>query len=128
HREPRCDLRRPLGRPHAVGNGISSFREVCRLSDNDHAQPKRRRTFMSLTAMTWCLLAISLSAASVSRPVWALSVYMLTFFAAPSLWWWGDELPELRYSLISGFILLVSVLLHGTHSPVGYDRTRLASK
>jgi hypothetical protein len=83
---------------------------------------------MSLTAMTWCLLAISLSAASVSRPVWALSVYMLTFFAAPSLWWWGDELPELRYSLISGFILLVSVLLHGTHSPVGYDRTRLASK
>ena len=25
------------------------------------------------------------------RPVWALGLYMQTYFAAPQLWWWGDD-------------------------------------
>lgn len=36
---------------------------------------------------------------------------MLTFFAAPHLWWWGDELPSLRYALIASFVLAVAVIL-----------------
>ena len=31
------------------------------------------------------------SVAVIHRPVWAIAFYMQTFFAAPQLWWWGDE-------------------------------------
>jgi O-antigen ligase len=42
---------------------------------------------------------------------------MLTFFAAPHLWWWGRDLPGLRYSFISGFVLLASVALNSGGTP-----------
>lgn len=76
---------------------------------------------MSLTAATWALLAGGLCLATLRRASWAVALYMLTFFAAPQLWWWGKDLPSLRYSLISGFILLVAVTLHsgGTSSRPG---------
>ena len=66
---------------------------------------------MSVTAAVWALLATSLVLLSIRRPVYAVAFYMLTFFAAPHLWWWGDDLPTLRYAGISGLVLLGTVLL-----------------
>ena len=59
--------------------------------------------------MTWAAMAVVLPVMALARPAWGVALYMLTFFAAPQLWWWGDELPVLRYSLWSGIILLVAV-------------------
>ena len=67
---------------------------------------------MSVTAILWALSAVGLLIGSVLRPSWAVALYMLTFFAAPHLWWWGRGLPSLRYALIAGFILLASVVMH----------------
>lgn len=73
---------------------------------------------MSITAGVWALLAVSLAAASLSRASWALALYMLTFFAAPQLWWWGRDLPGLRYALIAGFVLLASVVLNSSKAAI----------
>ena len=66
---------------------------------------------LSLTAMAWVALGIVLVVMSVRRPVWAVALYFQAFFALPQFWWWGDELPQLRYSLWSGYILLGAVIL-----------------
>jgi len=66
---------------------------------------------MSSTALAWALLGGVLIVMSVSRPVWAVALYFQTFFALPQFWWWGDELPGMRYSLWAGFILLGAVIM-----------------
>jgi putative inorganic carbon (hco3(-)) transporter len=77
---------------------------------------------MSAMAMAWAALAALFLIASLRRPVWAVALYMLTFFAAPHFWWWGADLPTLRYSLISGFVLLVAVAFHSGQAPVDTSR------
>lgn len=72
---------------------------------------------MSVTAIIWLLLAVCLLVGTVVRPSWSVAFYMLTFFAAPHLWWWGRGLPSLRYALIAGFILLASVAIHSGRAP-----------
>lgn len=66
---------------------------------------------MSASGALWVVLAVSFLLMSFRRPVWAVAFYLQTFFAAPYLWWWGDDLPSLRYSLLAGFVLLLSVAL-----------------
>jgi putative inorganic carbon (hco3(-)) transporter len=66
---------------------------------------------MSLTAIVWVALAITFLVMSLRRPVWALALYFLTFFAAPLFWWWGDDLPNLRYALWAGYVLLAAVVI-----------------
>ncbi|WP_396625811.1 O-antigen ligase family protein [Luteitalea sp.] len=67
---------------------------------------------MNATATLWSALALALTALSISRPSWAVALYFLTFFAAPEFWWWGRDLPDLRYALIAGGVLFVSSSLH----------------
>jgi putative inorganic carbon (hco3(-)) transporter len=71
---------------------------------------------LSFTAVLWVATALALIAASLRRPSWAVALYMLTFFAAPQLWWWGKDLPPLRYAYVSGFVLLIAILFHGGRS------------
>jgi putative inorganic carbon (hco3(-)) transporter len=77
---------------------------------------------MTLTAAVWVLLAAYLLLQSFRRPASAVALYMLTFFAAPHLWWWGRSLPTLRYALWSGVILLGAVVLHRLGSMESGDR------
>jgi putative inorganic carbon (HCO3(-)) transporter len=72
---------------------------------------------MNLTAAVWAALACALLLAALARPVWGFGLYLLTFFAAPQLWWWGDALPSARYALWAGIALLVSVLWHQSRRP-----------
>jgi O-antigen ligase len=74
---------------------------------------------MNLTAGVWGLIAGVLVLLAVRRPAWAAAFYMQTFFAAPQLWWWGSDVPDLRYALWAGVIFLVSVLLHTTTRSAG---------
>jgi O-antigen ligase len=72
---------------------------------------------MSVTPATWAALAVFLVVMSFKRPAYAVAFYMMTFFAAPHMWWWGDQLPDLRYSLISGLVVLASVVFYLANSP-----------
>lgn len=77
---------------------------------------------MSVTAAAWVLLGTALVLLSFKRPVYAIAFYLMTFFAAPHLWWWGDELPALRYAGIAGLVLLGSVFLYQGQSGDGGHR------
>jgi len=61
---------------------------------------------LSLTLIIWLLLFAGLAIAAFTRPVYAVSLYMLTFFLSPPFWWWGDPIEGYRWNLISGCILL----------------------
>ena len=74
---------------------------------------------MSLTLVIWLLLFLGLTIASFQRPVYAIALYMLTFFLCPPFWWWGDSIDGYRWSLYSGFILIVAVAMH---SPPAFSR------
>ena len=83
---------------------------------------------MSFTALLWVALACALIAASMLRPAWAVALYMMTFFAAPQLWWWGKDLPEFRYAYLSGFVLMLSVAVSaGRSSQISIGSARVAS-
>ena len=85
---------------------------------------------MSATASIWVALAVTFLLMSLKRPVWALALYFLTFFAAPSFWWWGDDLPMMRYALWAGFILLGAVVIvrpPGTANAPSADKIRTAA-
>src|SRR5215207_6948025 len=71
---------------------------------------------MSMMAIGWAALAGLLLLLSFRGPAYAVALYMMTFFAAPHLWWWGDDLPGLRYSFISGFAVVGAVLFHQLQS------------
>jgi hypothetical protein len=78
---------------------------------------------MSLTAAAWVVIAVTLLVLSLKRPAYAVAAYMMTFFASPDFWWWGRDLPELRYAVVAGLALLGAVLLSlGQSSEDGGDR------
>lgn len=68
---------------------------------------------MSATALLWLLLFVVLCVMALRGPSWGASLYMMTFFALPQLWWWGKSgiLASPRWNLIGGVIFLVSVVL-----------------
>lgn len=77
---------------------------------------------MSATSGIWVLLALVMMLMSLQRPAWAVGLYMQTFFAAPQLWWWGKEVPSMRYALVAGFVLAGAVVLKMAQSGSSEDR------
>jgi hypothetical protein len=71
---------------------------------------------MNFTALLWLTGFVVLTILALSRPLYGLCLYFMVFFATPSLWWWGKDLPETSWSLYSSFVLLGSVLLKFGHA------------
>jgi putative inorganic carbon (hco3(-)) transporter len=69
---------------------------------------------VSLTAAIWLCLFCGLSVGSLQRPVYGVSLYMMTFFAIPHGWWWGTPLNAItmRWSLIASLVLATSVIVN----------------
>ncbi len=70
---------------------------------------------MSITAIAYLLTVLSGYIFSIWKdPLWGLLIYFLVYFISPSpeFHWWGNDLPQLRWSLISFVVLLVSCVLH----------------
>jgi len=51
-------------------------------------------------------------AALLKDPLWGLVTYVYVYYNIPSSQWWGAQLPDLRWSLISAVVLILSCLLH----------------
>lgn len=51
-------------------------------------------------------------ASLIKGPIWGLVVYVYVYFNIPKAHWWGNQLPDLRWSFLVVGVLLVSCLLH----------------
>ncbi len=86
---------------------------------------------MSLTLLLWFVAFCALAVAAFVRPIWGVGLYMLTYFAEPSRWWWGAPVGDLRWSITSALIVLAASLMHGagglsSRSATRYTRAMLA--
>jgi len=50
--------------------------------------------------------------AIVKGPVWGLILYIFVYYNIPRFQWWGEYVPDLRWSLTTAGILLVSCVIH----------------
>ena len=66
---------------------------------------------MNKMVVIWMILAAVLAVRSFSKPSYAVSFYMLTFFAHPVFWWWGDMIRGYRWNLYAGVLLLFSLFM-----------------
>ena len=80
---------------------------------------------ISKTGLAWIGGMGLLLVMGVVHPVYPFMAYLLDYFQHPPLRWWGDELPDLRWSLTPALVWLASCLLHG-QSPFGGEAFRHA--
>ena len=69
---------------------------------------------MSLTGLAFLPLYVGALILAFRRPVYGLCAYVWTFYASPSTSWWGQDLPDLRWSITAAVITLIASLLVGT--------------
>lgn len=71
---------------------------------------------MAETAVLWLLIFAFGCAATLYRPLFGLLTYLYVYYTNPSLHWWGEELPPLRWSYCSAILTAVSYLVHGSEN------------
>jgi hypothetical protein len=68
---------------------------------------------MSKTALTWVIGLITGTVLSFRDPIFGLLAYLWEYYNHPPLRWWGDELPDLRWSFLIASIFFASYSVHG---------------
>ncbi len=68
---------------------------------------------MSKRALVWLIAYLTGVAFTFHEPFWGVATYLIDYYVHPPLQWWGDELPDLRWSLLPASALLASYFLHG---------------
>lgn len=64
---------------------------------------------MSITAIAvFAIFFLGLILAFAVHPIFAIFSYLWIFYNHPPAFWWGVDVPELRYSLIAAMVALVS--------------------
>lgn len=82
---------------------------------------------MSSTAVIWLLIYLFLILKGLGRPGLMVCAYVLSFYVAPNLWWWGKDgllATTSRWSLYTGILLIVGILLnsHKSNALLGADK------
>lgn len=68
-----------------------------------------------ITALAFTIGFLVLLGMAVARhPIYGLYAYMAAFFIHPPSRWWGELLPDLRWSLLSALVTFVALRLHRT--------------
>jgi hypothetical protein len=68
---------------------------------------------MTLTGLGFLsLYGSGLLMAFARHPIYGLMVYVLVMFMHPPSRWWGDGLPDLRWSLIAALVTLIAYYMH----------------
>ena len=73
---------------------------------------------MNKMVIVWLLLAGFLTLRSLERPSYAVGLYMMTFFAHPLFWWWGDILDGYRWNFYAGLLLLGTLVTTNSRTPL----------
>jgi hypothetical protein len=68
---------------------------------------------MSKRALLWLFTYLTGVTLTFHEPFWGIATYLVDYYVHPPLQWWGDELPDLRWSLLPASALLGAYLLHG---------------
>lgn len=71
---------------------------------------------MSLTGLAWLFLFAVLSIATFRRSTYGFALYAMTFYAPPTLWWWGEGVLSgigERWALASALIFLAGLFFDG---------------
>ncbi len=68
---------------------------------------------MSKTALAWIIGLVTGTVLSFRDPIFGLLAYMWEYYNHPPMRWWGDELPDLRWSFLVASMLLASYSFHG---------------
>lgn len=82
---------------------------------------------MSLTAVVFVVVYFGLLfAALFKRPYFGLCAYLMAFYLHPPVRWWGESLPDLRWSLTAALVTLLSIFIKGGRfAPFRFLETRL---
>lgn len=67
---------------------------------------------MSLSLILFVIFVVAAVIAALVRPKYGLYAYTLMFYIHPPSRWWGEILPDLRWSLIFAGLTLVSAVIH----------------
>jgi O-antigen ligase len=54
------------------------------------------------------------------RPIFGLYAYLMAFYLHPPSRWWGEYLPDLRWSLISAVVTLAAVIINTKGKLIGF--------
>lgn len=73
---------------------------------------------MNKTVLIWMAIAALLAIRSFGRPSYAVGLYMMTFFAAPAFWWWGDIIEVYRWNFYAGLLLLLTLVFTHNREPL----------
>lgn len=68
---------------------------------------------MSKTALAWTIGLLTGTVLNFRDPIFGLLTYLWEYYNHPPLRWWGNQVPDWRWSLLMGTMLLVSYTLHG---------------
>ncbi|RPI57466.1 MAG: hypothetical protein EHM55_01675 [Acidobacteria bacterium] len=68
---------------------------------------------MSKTALTWAIGLVTGTVLSFRDPIFGLLAYLWEYYNHPPLRWWGDELPDLRWSFLIASIFFAAYSFHG---------------
>lgn len=83
---------------------------------------------MSMTALAWITVYCALAVLMFVRPAYGIALYLLTFFAFPTLWWWGGPIADLlgdRINLFTALLFAVAVFGHAAQSPPRFTGEQL---
>ena len=69
------------------------------------------------TTITWLLIYVGSCVMSFVNPLWGVFGYIFEYYLRPSLHWWGQPLPNLRWNLTISLVLLASFLVRRQSLP-----------
>jgi len=73
---------------------------------------------MSLTGLAFLSFFAGFAGLALLRnPVYGLYLYVAVFYLDPTGRWWGQSLPDLRWSMTSAAVVMLAVLIHGAGGP-----------
>jgi hypothetical protein len=67
---------------------------------------------MSISAIVFFLIYFTGLVMTFRKPVYGVFTYIFVWHNHPPYFWWGDELPDLRWSYTIALATLISWLIH----------------
>jgi putative inorganic carbon (hco3(-)) transporter len=81
---------------------------------------------VSLTAIVWAALFFIALFGAFFNPLFGLFGYLLEYFQRPALYWWGRELPDLRWNFTIGAATAAAYLMQSNSLPAVRRTTNVA--
>jgi putative inorganic carbon (hco3(-)) transporter len=68
---------------------------------------------MSKMLLLWLTLYFGTLLQFLKHPMYPMAAYLIFYYAPPQVNWWGQHLPDLRYSLTASIVMVLSLVMLG---------------